>query len=131
MEAFTAWAGVQLTRISGRSDLAKAFRHAQNRWDAFTLFRDNGRVATDNNAAESAIKPLVIGRKTLRCAGSDAGGETLASAMTIIETAKFSGLDPQACLADIFARLHDRTINRIAELRPWHWKPVENQIAAA
>ena len=29
-------------------------------------------------------------------AGSDTGGETLARAMTVIETAKMNGLDPQA-----------------------------------
>ena len=129
--AFKAWAEAQLTRIPGKSDLAKAFRYGLNRWDAFTLFLDDGRVAIDNNAAERAIKPVVIGRKNFLFAGSDAGGETLASAMTIIETAKFNGLDPQAYLADIFARIHDHKINRIDELMPWNWKPVANQAPAA
>ena len=130
VEAFKAWAEVQLTRIPGKSDLAKAFRYALNRWRAFTIFLDDGRVAIDNNAAERAIKPIVIGRKNFLFAGSDAGGETLASAMTIIETAKFNGLDPQAYLADIFGRIHDHKINRIDELLPWNWKPVGNQAAA-
>ena len=128
--AFKAWAEAQLTRIPGKSDLAKAFRSALNRWGAFTLFLEDGRVAIDNNTAERAIKPVVIGRKNFLFAGSDAGGETLASAMTIIETAKFNGLDPQAYLADIFARIHDHKINRIDELLPWNWKPVADQPAA-
>lgn len=131
VEAFKAWSEAQLARIPGKSDLAKAFRYALNRWGAFTLFLDDGRVAIDNNAAERAIKPIVIGRKNFLFAGSDAGGETLASAMTIIETAKFNGLDPQAYLADIFGRIHDHKINRIDELLPWNWKPVGNQAAAA
>ena len=128
--AFKAWAEAQLTRIPGKSDLAKAFRSALNRWGAFTLFLEDGRVAIDNNTAERAIKPVVIGRKNFLFAGSDAGGETLASAMTIIETAKFNGLDPQAYLADIFARIHDHKINRIDELLPWNWKPSALQPAA-
>jgi transposase len=131
VEAFKAWSEVQLARIPGKSDLAKAFRYALNRWAAFTLFLDDGRVAIDNNTAERAIKPVVIGRKNFLFAGSDAGGETLASAMTIVETAKFNGLDPQAYLADIFARIHDHKINRIDELLPWNWKPFPNQAAAA
>jgi transposase len=131
VEAFKAWSEVQLSRIPGKSDLAKAFRYALNRWAAFTLFLDDGRVAIDNNAAERAIKPVVIGRKNFLFAGSDAGGETLASAMTIIETAKFNGLDPQAYLADIFARIHDHKINRIDELLPGNWKPFPNQAAEA
>ena len=131
VQAFKAWSERHLTSIPGKSDLAKAFRYALNRWNAFTLFLDDGRVAIDNNAAERAIKPVVIGRKNFLFAGSDAGGETLASAMTIVETAKFNGLDPQAYLADIFARIQDHKINRIDELLPWNWKPVANQVNAA
>ena len=130
VEAFKAWAEIQLARIPGKSDLAKPFRYALNRWDAFPLFLEDGRVAIDNNAAERAIKPVVTGRKNFLFAGSDAGGETLASAMTIIETAKFNGLDPQTYLADIFARNHDHKINRIDDLLPWSWKPVTNQADA-
>jgi len=51
--------------------------------------------------------------------------------MTIIETAKFNGLDPQTYLADIFARIYDHKINRIDVLMPWNWRPIANQAAAA
>ena len=33
-------------------------RYALKRWDAFTLFLDDGRVAIDNNPAERAIRPV-------------------------------------------------------------------------
>jgi transposase len=57
-------------------------------------------------------------------AGADTGAETLARAMTIIETAKLNRLDPQAYLADILDRIHDHKINRLDELLPWNWVPV-------
>ena len=44
--------------------------------------------------------------------------------MTIIETAKLNGLDPQAYLADVLDRIHDHKINRLDELLPWKWTPV-------
>lgn len=44
--------------------------------------------------------------------------------MTIIETAKLNGLDPQAYLVDILDRIHDHKINRLGELLPWNWAPV-------
>ena len=73
-------------------------------------------------------------RKNWLFAGSNSGGETLAKAMTIIETAKLCGLDPQSYLADVLARINDHKINRLDELLPWNWKPLinssENQIAA-
>src|SRR6056297_1546230 len=54
-------------------------------------------------------------------AGSDTGGETLARAMTLIESAKMSGLDPQAYLADVLDRIHDHMSNHLDELLPWNW----------
>ena len=129
-EDFKAWSEAQLGRVSGKSALAKAFRYALHRWPSFTLFLENGRVAIDNNPAERAIKPVVIGRKNWLFAGADAGGETLAEAMTIIESAKLSGHDPEAYLADILARIGDHKINRLDELLPWNWVPQSKEAKA-
>jgi hypothetical protein len=102
-------------------------RYALKRWNAFTLFLEDGRVAIDNNPAERAIRPIAIGRKNWLFAGSEAGGEARADAMTIIETAKLSNLNPEAYLADVLARINDHHINRLDELLPWNWKPPRRQ----
>jgi transposase len=130
-EAFRHFAEDQLQRISGKSDVAKAFRYGLNRWASFTLFLEDGRVAIDNNPAERAIRPVVLGRKNFLFAGSDAGGETLADAMTIIETAKLQDLNPQAYLADILGRINDHKINALDELLPWNWQPAEAALIVA
>jgi transposase len=124
VEAFRVWAEQQLTRIPGKGDLAKAFRYCLSRWSSFCLFLEDGRVAIDNNAAERALRPIGIGRKNWLFAGADTGAETLARAMTIIETAKMNGIDPQAYLADVLDRIHDHKINRLDELLPWNWSPL-------
>ena len=54
-------------------------------------------------------------------AGSDAGGEILADAMTVIETAMLSGLNPEAYLIDILARIADHPNRRVNDLLPWNW----------
>lgn len=123
VEAFRTWAEQQLTRIPGKGDLARAFRYGLSRWPSFCLFLEDGRVAIDNNAAERALRPIGIGRKNWLFAGADTGAETLARAMTIIETAKMNGLDPQAYLADVLDRINDHMINRLDELLPWNWAP--------
>ena len=90
-------------------------------------------MAIDNNPAERAMRPIGIGRKNWLFAGNDAGGEILARAMTLIESAKLSGLDPQAYLADVLARINDHINPRLYELLPWNWKPLpaaDNKIAA-
>ena len=132
VDAFRVWCEGQLARIPGKGDLAKAMRYALRRWDSFTLFLDDGRVAIDNNPAERALRPISIGRKNWLFAGSDAGGETLADAMTLIETAKLSGLDPEAWLADILARINDHPNPRLDEMLPWNWgNPAERSTRAA
>ena len=133
-EAFHIRAEDQLRHISGKGDLARALRHALDRWPSFCLFLSDGRVAIDNNPAERAMRPIGIGRKNWLFAANDPGGETLAKAMTLIESAKLNGLDPQAWLSDVLARIHDHIAPRLAEPLQWNWKPrpagAENKIAA-
>ncbi|WP_443069444.1 IS66 family transposase [Sulfitobacter sp. M22] len=129
--AFFVWSEQQLLGIPGKSDLAKAFRYGLSRRDAFSLFLTDGRVAIDNNPAERALRPIGVGRKNWLFAGADTGAETLSRAMTIIETAKLNGLDPQAYLADVLDRIHDHKINRLDELLPWNWAPADTENSQA
>ena len=60
-----------------------------------------------NNAAERALRGIAVGRHNWTFAGSDRGAERAAAVYTLIETAKLNGVDPQAWLADVLARLAD------------------------
>jgi transposase len=53
-------------------------------------------------------------------AGSDKGGERAAAILSLIETAKLNGLDPEAYLRNVLTRIADHPINRIDELLPWN-----------
>lgn len=50
---------------------------------------------------------------------------------TLIVTAKINDVDPQAWLADVFARIANIPQNRLHELLPWEWKAVQNIKKAA
>jgi transposase len=54
-------------------------------------------------------------------AGADAGGEILADAMTVIETAKLSELNPEAHLADLLTRIRGHDPAKLDDLLPWNW----------
>ena len=60
-------------------------------------------------------------------AGADSGAEILADAMTIIETAKMSGLNPEAYLSGVLARINGHSNPRLDELLPWNWAEEQNQ----
>ena len=123
VSAFFDWSEQQLAAIPGKGDLAKAFRYGLSRRASLSLFLKDGRVAIDNNPAERALRPNGVGRRNWLFAGAETGAETLSRAMTVIETAKLNGLDPQAYLTDILARINDHKINRLDELLPWNWQP--------
>ncbi|PZX54987.1 transposase [Cereibacter changlensis] len=98
---------------------------------SFSLFLEDGRVAIDNNPAERTLRPIGIGHRNWLFAGADTGTETLARAMTVIETAKMNDLDPQAYLTDILARIHDHKINRLDELLPCNWSQLTSALPEA
>ena len=86
----------------------------------------DGRICLSNNAAERALRGVAVGRHNWTFAGSDRGGERAAAIYTLIETAKLNGVDPQAWLADVLARLADHPAKRIGELLPWNWRAARN-----
>jgi transposase len=115
-DAIKGWAEKMLPQLSARSELAKAFRYTLSRWLALTRCFEDGRLSLDNNPAERALRGVALGRKNYLFAGFDRGGERAAAMYSLIETAKLNGLDSEAYLRDIIARIADRPINRVAEL---------------
>jgi transposase len=110
-----------LTKISGKSELAKAIRYALSRWKALVRYLSDGRLEMSNNAAERAMRIPVLGRKNYLFCGSDAGGQRAACLYTITATAKLNGLNPEAYLTDILGRIADHPISKIDALLPWFW----------
>jgi transposase len=123
LAALKSFLDTALKQISGASTLAKAIRYSTSRWSALTRYTTDGRLEMTNNAAERAIRPVATARNNFIFLGSDSGGERAAAMFTIIETCKMLGLNPEAYLRDVLARIADHPIRRVAELLPWHWKP--------
>jgi transposase len=105
--------------LSVKSPLAGAIQYTLTRWAALTRYVEDGALEIDNNAAERAIRALVLGRRNYLFAGSDAGGETAARLYSLIGTCRLNGLDPHAYLRHVIERIAAHPITRIEELLPW------------
>jgi transposase len=130
-DALRVWAEATVCQLSGRSELAGAFRYMLTRWTALTRAFDDGRIALDNNPAERALRGVAVGRKNYLFAGSDRGAERAAALYSLIETAKLNALDPEAYLRDVLSRIAEHPASKLNELLPWHWKPQETAAKAA
>ena len=81
---------------------------------------DDGRICLTNNAAERALRPLALGRKSWLLAGPDRGGTRAAAMYTFIGTVRLNDVDPQAGLADVLGRIAGTPRSRLDELLPWN-----------
>ena len=120
-DEFEIWLGAQLPKISGKSDLAIAIRYAITRMKNVRPYLDHGFLELDNNSAERSVRCVALGRKNYLFMGSEGGGKSAAIIYTLIETAKLNGVDPQAWLTDVLARISDHKITRVDELLPWRY----------
>lgn len=120
-EDLQRWLEASLPALPGRSELAQAMRYAITRLKRLTVYLSDGRLEIDNNAAERAMRGLALGRKNWLFAGSDAGGDRAATLLTLIETAKLNGVDPEAWLTDVLTLIADHPMRAIDELLPWNW----------
>jgi transposase len=75
-----------------------------------------------NNAAERGLRGVALGRKSWLFCGSDRGGRRAADMYGLIVTCKMNGVDPQAWLADVLARIAGHPMHRLDELLPWNWR---------
>jgi transposase len=104
--------------------MGKALVYLQNQWPKLIRYIDDGNYPIDNNVAENAIRPFVVGRKNWLFANTPNGAHASANLYSIIETAKAHNLNPQEYLTYIFKELPlIETIDDYEKLLPWNYKP--------
>lgn len=119
LDQLHAWLSATLGTLSRKSETSRAILYALNRWEALTRYCDDGRLEIDNLPVERALRGVAIGRRNYLFAGADSGGERAAAIYCLIGTARLNGVDPEAYLRFVLARIADHAINRVDELMPW------------
>jgi transposase len=91
---FKQWLDKSAQQVSKQSPLGKAIHYSLNQWSKLSRYTEDSRLNIDNNRAERAVKPFVIGRKNWLFNHNHRGAEASAILYSIIETAKANGLTP-------------------------------------
>lgn len=75
----------------------------------------------DNNVAERAVRPLVLGRKNWLFLGNEEGGEAAAIILSLVQTCKALKINPREYLESIMNNLMSHPVNKLKELLPHNW----------
>lgn len=87
-----------------QSPFGKAVQYALNQWAALNRYLDDAALPIDNNASERDLRGVAVGRKNWLFCGSDRGGHTAATILSLITTCPRHGVEPFAYLRDLLTR---------------------------
>lgn len=123
MESFREWAGAAIDRAVPGLALHRALAYALRYWPYVMNVLEDGRLGLDNNIAERAIKPFVIGRKNWLFSDTPRGAEASAAIYSIVVTARLNGLNQRAYLEWLLTEMPNdprlREPGRIDRYLPW------------
>lgn len=121
LEEFHQWLWTKKETVLPKSLLGKAIAYSLNRWDGLSLFLDHPEIPLDNNLAENAIRPFVIGRKNFLFCDTQKGATANAALYSLIETAKANNLNPTTYLKALFERFpYAENDEQLRSLLPQH-----------
>ncbi len=105
LDQFKIWLDEKQSITPPKGLLGIAINYALANWPRLMVYIENGILKPDNNVAENAIRPFVIGRKNWLFSGHPNGASASATFFSLIETAKANGHEPYAYLKYLFERL--------------------------
>jgi transposase len=117
------WLDKTIKHVPPKSALGKALTYMDNQWDRLIRYAEYGDGVIDNNPAENAIRPFVIGRKNWLFSNSVTGAKASANLYSIIETAKANQVEPFIYFQHIFTQLPlAESVRDLENLLPWKIK---------
>jgi transposase len=119
LDAFKAWLLEKSAITLPKSALGKSIAYTLSQWDRLVRYMDDVIIQPDNNRAENAIRPFVLGRKNWLFSDTPGGAKASATFYSLIETAKANSLEPASYLKYIFLKLpYAKTIDDHKALLP-------------
>ncbi|WP_434518868.1 IS66 family transposase [Pseudomonas sp. NFX1] len=119
-----SWLDKTQSQVTPQSVLGKAVHYLASNWNRLERYVEAGHLPIDNNLAERAIKPFVIGRKAWLFSDTPKGATASAQIYSLVETAKANGQEPYTWLRHVLERLtHASSVEDYEALLPWNCSP--------
>ena len=99
------WLDKKIIEVPPKSVYGRAIAYAHNEWVYLTRYTEHGALRPDNNLAENAIRPFVVGRKNWLFSDTENGAKASAALYSLIETAKANSLEPYAYLREAIEKI--------------------------
>jgi len=104
--------------------LGVAIGYLASNWSKLERYVEHGYLPIDNNAAERAIRPFVIGRKNWLFSDTPKGASASGQLYSLVETAKANGQEPNAWLRHALEHLPQASsVEDYEALLPWNCVP--------
>jgi transposase len=102
LDDFKKWLLAEAEKVLPSSLAGKAVSYTFGQWEKLARYVDHADLTPDNNAAENAIRPFVLGRKNWMICGSPEGARCTCILYSLAETAKENGLNVYSYFATLF-----------------------------
>jgi transposase len=109
----------------------KVLASMDQHWDGLTVFVNQPQLPMDNNAAERALRPAVVGRKNYYGSGSHWSGQLAATLFGVLMTLRRWEINPRTWLTAYLQACADHGNRAPPDLSPFlPWTMQESQLTA-
>jgi transposase len=121
LAALRVWLDKTLPGVTPKSALGTALSYLRDYWPRLTRYTERGDLPIDNNRAENAIRPFVVGRKAWLFSDTVAGANASAIIYSVLETVKANGVEPYTWLRRVLRDLSAaKSVDDVEALLPWN-----------
>lgn len=120
LKQFEDWLITSQHQVLPKTKLGEAIQYCLSQWMKLQGYTFDGQLSIDNNRAERAIKPFVIGRKAWLFSQTANGATASAVLYSIIETAKANNVSVfEYIMHSLYALSHKES--ETDQLLPWRF----------
>ena len=120
-QSLLAWCVFTANDVPQNSQMHKACNYVIRHYDELTAYMDYDMVPLDNNATESAIRALVMGKQNYLFCQNEESCHYAAVMYTFFAACKVLKINPEKWLSDVLDKIPFTPKEKLSELLPQNW----------